>query len=241
MTDDAAEHPTAPTSSLTIPQWFPKELKETARRMHVLALKSSDHTLALVERLIKSPRMENVWQQLSKRQRQKYRAAENFHHKAQPPFHNSLRPSKDIQYSAMRELFVWICMAAHWSWLLQTASPSYSKRAEQLRADAVRVSHSRLSRKGAKLANRLVRAASAYEELGQLPSFDDHRTVVADIVLFMRERFRSPMYGLTAAIASVALEREITASKVREWSRRTKRTKAKRSMGNRAKKLSIST
>jgi hypothetical protein len=45
------------------------------------------------------------------------------------------------------------------------------------------------------------------------------RAAVTEIADFMRERFGSPKYTLTATLSSVALERDITASKVREWTR----------------------
>jgi hypothetical protein len=53
------------------------------------------------------------------------------------------------------------------------------------------------------------------------------RDAVTEIADFMRTHFGSPKYGLTAILASVALERNISDSKVREWTR-PKRTRPKR-------------
>ena len=53
------------------------------------------------------------------------------------------------------------------------------------------------------------------------------RDAVTEIADFMHTHFGSPKYRLTAILASVALERNITHSKVREWTR-PKRTRPKR-------------
>ena len=52
------------------------------------------------------------------------------------------------------------------------------------------------------------------------------RDAVTEIADFMRTHFGSPKYGLTAILASVALERTITDTTVREWTR-PKRTRPK--------------
>ena len=119
---------------------------------------------------------------------------------------------------------------------LTGASIPYTETATRLRADAetIRSGHPRSKRQA--IARRLRDAAEAYDEIGKLESSNHHRTAVADIAKFMRERFGSPMHGLTATVASVALECEVSPSKVREWFSRPTRKKAKRAMGKKAKK-----
>jgi len=145
-----------------------------------------------------------------------------------------------MQYLVLKELLVTICMVAHWPWELQKTLPLHSEKAQELRADASRFRREHPSGKVARLADRLVKAADAYEELGAFASFR-HRAVVVDIAKIMHESFGSPMYRSTATIASVALESEITLSKVREWFSPTTRRKVNRTMGKKTKKRSFST
>jgi hypothetical protein len=239
MADGNADHPANTISSLTIPDWFPKQIAGAARLIYERALNRSQDEATLVARLITDPRMATVWRELEKRERQSHQPTPTFHHKARVDVPPGPQGDIDIQYNAMKQLLAFALLAAKTPRILQSY-PQYSGLANQLRSDADRVRNDQPGAKAERLAKSLVRAADAYDEIGRLESANHYRTAIADIAEFMSERFGSRMHGLTATIASVALEREISPSKVREWFSRPKRKKDKQTMGKTAKRRSVS-
>ncbi len=230
--DKSAPH----KSSLAIPEWFPEQLESSARLLHERALDRSREEAMMVEAIITDPRMELVWIELQKRRRISHRKTQELLH---PPQIGGLpipRADIDIRRRAMEEV-LWFASLAPRLPQVARSFPSYGERANQLRSDAERLRADLPGAKAMRLASRLVKAAEAYEELAGLELESSNRAVVTDIAAFMSERFGSPMHGLTAAIASVILGREISHAKVREWFSRHARKKTKRSMGKSAKKI----
>jgi hypothetical protein len=240
MAGGNADRPANAISSLTIPGWFPKRIEDRARRVYARALHRSQEDATLVARLITDPRMETVWSELEKRERKSHQPTPTFHHKARVDVPLGPQGEIDIRYKVMAELLERAYLAAKTPRILQSYA-QYAGLANQLRIDADRVRNDQLGgAKAERLADRLDKAAEAYDEMGKLESPNHYRAAVADIAEFMSERFGSRMYGLTATIASVALECEISLSKVREWFSRRKRKKSTQTMGKKAKKRSVS-
>jgi hypothetical protein len=153
---------------LNFPPWFPPYIEADARYFHAKAITLGfAWKVAMIERLVGDARMERVWSELLKRQRDKYRKSERFLHRAIPPeFARPVGPI-DAQQAALREAFV-----------------------------------------------RTLQTAEDFKLLEK-----SERDAVTEIAVSMRERFGLVMHKLTATIATVALERDITESKVREWTR----------------------
>ena len=228
-------------SSLSIPPWVPRCLVSKAHQLHAREFKS-DHAwdVALIERLVTDARMEDVWQELTKRKRDaSYRQTKYYHHAAHPPRGASLGTQSEMQAKAILELFVHTFSAARWS-RLPGASIPYSERAESLRRDADIAKKERPKKVAVPFAQKAISMAEAYEDLAKVPVKTD-RAVIIDILEFMKERFGPSMNRVTATLASVALGRPVSQDRVRDLSRRKRAAKsrgepAKKTRGKRAEK-----
>jgi hypothetical protein len=105
---------------------------------------------------------------------------------------------------------------------------SYRDRAEALRAEAKSISEiSRkvydLPRELDRLERSLLQAADAYEKLANASRADSRRQMPAAVTKYIAEElqtlFGHRMYGQTAVVASVILDRDVTTAEAREWCR----------------------
>jgi hypothetical protein len=237
---DPCRH-SAKTTSLSIPPWVPQALASKAHELYARELKLGHGSdAALIERLISDARMEDVWQELTKRKRIAYNPTKDFHHPARPPEGIGSDRHPDTQDRAILELFVYTFSAARWS-RLPGASIPYSEMAERLRRDADIAKKERPKKVAVPFAKKLISTAEAYERLSKVP-VDKTHVVLMDIVELMKARFGPSMHRITAKLASVALGLPVSEDRVRDLSRRKRATKArgkpaKKSRGKKAKKL----
>jgi len=206
--------------ALVFPPWFPAYLEPEARRLYAKAVGLGfKWKIAMVERLVSDSRMHRVWRELSEHKRDRdYRGTDIFEHQATPPLILRSGVTNDaIQQTAIRELF---CVTASIAESFELLSERWSvERAVKLRADADRLHAGQPRKICSALAKKLIVAAEAYEQAERLKPLSRARLVrpVTEIAAFMKERFGSTMYALTATLASVALDLKITPSNVREW------------------------
>src|SRR5262249_13958937 len=198
---------------------FPAYLEPEARRLYAKAVGLGfKWKIAMVERLVSDSRMHRVWRELSEHKRDRdYRGTDIFEHQATPPSDSALWGNDAIQQTAIRELF---CVTASIAESFELLSERWSvERAAELRADADRLHAGQPRKICFALAKKLIVAAEAYEQAERLKPLSRARLVrpVTEIAAFMKERFGSTMYALTATLASVALDLKITPSNVREW------------------------
>src|SRR5262245_50191741 len=200
-------------SPLKFRSWFPDYLKRDAHEMYWRARISAHHGLtewiAMVERLVSDPRMERVWNELSKHKRDKsnYSKTSMFAHGMLPP---------ESQPEAIRCLFLQLGIEAR--------DYNGSRRdnlglTKLLRTHASILEQAQPRQQCKKLAKKLIAAAAAYEEADQLHIRADAMYAVQKIAFLMRDLFGSKMLGLSSTVASVALDQEITPSMVREWTK----------------------
>lgn len=201
---------------------FPVFLQATAGQMHAKALASGDTWKAtLIERLAADGRMDGVWNELSKRSRSDHKATHEYFYAARPPEHAAPAPAPDLQSKAIQELFIWIVIETNRARHYGTPSSSRSEIEERLQQDAARLKLAN-SRRSTAAGNKLRKAAGVYSSLSRPESDSDLANEIAE---FLEERFwASPdrtsgnaMYGITATILSVALDRTITKAAVRGW------------------------
>jgi hypothetical protein len=218
--------------ALTIPTWVPEPVAQAARILHAHHVKSIDAKYnAGLERLIGDERMRSVWNELSKRRREQYQKTDVFLHSANLLWIDSEAP-QDHQGAAMASLL-------YVSVNLTVNNPRVitRKELEKLRSGmldkvaALRTAANEIRRYGPSRAA----AAKVNEDIARgqeelLPKMEAS-TLVVDrdtgdaqsrgfCILFSkycRQLFGSPLYRITAIVASVALEREITSWAVREW------------------------
>jgi hypothetical protein len=214
-----------PTPRLDIPSWVPKPVARMGR--------------GIDRRFLHDPRMRNVWGPLSKR-----RCDGTFMHPASASV--LAANEEERQGRAMAELLHYVVVATISPGTITTRSKAEQKRkrllakAEQLRADAETWLRNAPAAAPFELWSddygpdpcwrRLVDASQAYEEMAAESYAADMRFVLdrargdGDVRWFAlavahkcRALFGSPMYGITAILTSVALERKISQRSVREW------------------------
>ena len=214
--------------AFVFPAWFPAYLQPEAGRLYAKAVGLGfNWKISMLERLVSDSRMRSVWRELSEHKRDRnYRPTDVFEHRAIPPV--VLRPgvtNKEIQQIAIRELFCVTASIAECFELLSERLPV--ERAAELRADANRLQAGQPRKKSSALAKKLIAAAEAYEQAERLKPFSHAQLVraVTEIASFMEARFGSTKNTLTATLASVALDLNITPSNVREWAGRNRPTK----------------
>lgn len=170
------------------------------------------------------PRMERVWRELRRRRR----SSGAF---LRPAYGSSAADAQERQDDAMLELFItaFACRqrprATTTRREIEQQRNHYLAKANELRADARIMPDFDMNRPLA-----LETAAQAYEDYARevcAANFEEMalerqhdgkaRWVALTIGNKFRTLFGSPMYGLTAAIASVVLGREIKPRAVQEW------------------------
>jgi hypothetical protein len=213
--------------SLTIPDWFPKELERRARELHARALSRNPEQAAVVARVVTDARMKRVWQEIGKRRRSPLDARVHLHPATVP----STQDGDDAQHKAMEALLAFAAMIVG----TRPSSADHELQIDRLRQDAADFRASDGSRRTAKLAAALDQAREAYGKKNDLETSQHERRVVDELAAFMQATFGSPMHGLTATVASVVLQHEVSRSKVREWSRPKPRP-TKATMGKRHRK-----
>ena len=214
------EYASAATPGMTIPAWVPRCLVAKAIALHSRETTSGrERDAALIERLTNDGRMERVWQELSKRKRIEHKQTEDFRYPIRPSAGSVPTTAIEAQSRAFLELFMVAFMdTLCWPWLPGN-SVSHREMARNLCVHAESVQGGQPRSKRRQLARRFYDAAKAYEEWEVLEPLDHVHTVsvVINIAAFMNERFGSPMYGLTATVASVALGRDIRRQNVVDW------------------------
>jgi hypothetical protein len=118
--------------------------------------------------------------------------------------------AEDAQTKALAELFFWIVFTVEYCRPSTKDEGSLVVDRLRQRADLLR----RSSGRSAKKANVLSKAADIYESL---PRPDQARGVALELAAYFEERFGDPMYGTTAIIVSVAMQKDVTRAKVRKW------------------------
>jgi hypothetical protein len=96
---------------------------------------------------------------------------------------------------------------------LRAENSGQDRTADLLRESAYRLQANGSRRENAK-ANRLLEAAEIYSSQ---PRCDSARKVAIELAKYLEEHFGNRMYGTTATIVSVALERNVTTAAVRSW------------------------
>jgi type 1 fimbriae regulatory protein FimB/type 1 fimbriae regulatory protein FimE len=225
--NDAA---TPAMTSLSIPDWFPPALTETARQLHSAAVKSNSMDyVALVTRLITDPRMKTVWAELLKRRRgDQYRSTAKFWHAVS----DDVTP--EIQYGQMKFIFkeaVEIGRKFLPSFIRpQMKSAHYRQQVRRIIRDLHYLGRfASTNNTNRRLLRALDDAAEAYQKLGasgiafDRERFEENEIVALDytvnIARIVRNHFGSPLFGTVATISSVALSRSISRSKVHDWCR----------------------
>lgn len=210
--------------SLPIPPWLPPYLVSKARELHARELKlghASD--AALIVRLVTDPRMQVVWQELTKRKRDiSYQQTDDYHHAAIAPVGISGDKSK-IQDAAILELFIATFAFAR-APMLPGSSIPYDEMAKSLRRDADTAAKERPRKQAEPFAKKLISTAEAYERLAKMP-IDNDQVVIKDIIECMKTRFGPSMHKITATLASVALDQKVSVDRVRDLSRRKRATR----------------
>jgi hypothetical protein len=150
---------------------------------------------AMIRRLIIDERMKTVWEKLC------------------PP------SASESECEACLRLFNEAVIYFRHPILIQPPS-DYAERASRLREDANKISKRRPQKKFGRLADKLQKAAKAYDELAQaeLPHKGIKRAV-CDLSESSVLQFGSPHHEIIATIASVALDRKVSRDDVRNWVR----------------------
>ena len=143
--------------------------------------------------------MQRVWQELSKHRRENHRRTEVLRYPARPPAGTGTA-TEDVQSVAMLELFMEAFCAVRQ--LSSGANVPASMMTAQLREDAALLR--RAARKPSRPTKTLLDAAAVYDSA--LPAPDRRRVVAEHLARFLLERFGTPMQGITAILASVALD-----------------------------------
>jgi hypothetical protein len=200
------------------PDWVPNSVLEAAKELFPF----SPH---VIRRLLTDPRMESVWQTL----RQKSRTSPGrYKHSRAPDWPDAL---EGLQQQWMRELFV----AAAASYYHR---PPVITRRELVKLrkpyfDAItRLENAKRSLQGLGIGRKneiSVIDGLILECKMQADALANSWTIIGRdignpqlygslkrLVQIMKSRFNSPMYGITANIASVALDRKVTVGMVRQ-------------------------
>jgi hypothetical protein len=216
--------------SPTIPTWVPEPVAQAAHTLRAHYLKSKNVKFnAVLERLIADGRMGRVWKELSKHRREQHEPTDAFFHSSRLASIDS-QAAQDHQHAAMASLF-------NFAINLAVDAPGVIARNELQRVrnrmldkvEALRLAADELRRYGQAAAAKVNEdIARSHEE--QLPKMVASPLVVdrdtgdakarGFCILFTgycRQLFGSPLWGITAIVASVALGREISARAVREW------------------------
>jgi hypothetical protein len=202
---------------LQIPGWFPPCLVSKAKELYARELNlGREVDAALIERLVADPRMERVWQELSKRIRVEHKATNEPVHPVTPPDGFVSNPDTELRQRAFLELFVGTFVVVRHPNLPRARIP-YSTRAERLRRDARTLVAERPQKEGAKAVKKLIAAAEEYERLARTSRPRDQiLSITKDVVMLMKERFGSHLYRTAATLISVAVDQKVNVDFVRE-------------------------
>ena len=222
---------------LDIPSWVPEPIAQYA---NIYGADGGRVSQAALRSLACDPRMKGVWRQLSRHARNGA-----FFHPARRPL--SASTAEDRQNAAMLKLFSVACGCQELDGeMTMTRGQAEQKRncflakAEELKTDAL------MMRRQPRLSDELVDVGAAYAGyasnearyqtlLAAAQACEDYaseislatalerrhdgraRWVALTIADTFRILFGKPMYGLTATIASVILDREIEPRTVQQW------------------------
>jgi hypothetical protein len=230
-----------------LPDWLPRLIAKRAQAL-IAEAENSSHVedLALIRRLTTDPRMKSVWKYLQRKKRNHHKWTGDYENPVFDPIPNAPFPapfpsrSVWMQHLAMEKFYCDLICMMTWGRFGRFGAPHpatedlakwrtpYLERAAELRAEAKLVSEINRSvencpRELDKVAHRLTQAAVAYEELAHASHADSERrvpaVVTAQIAKDLKVLFGRKMYGQAATVASVILEREVTAAETREWCR----------------------
>ena len=223
MDGDARDAP----GSLPLLPWVPDAVAYAARALYADAVRRHDNQyLEVLKRLVTDCRMQPAWAQLLKRRRKQYRSTEPFFHPAKPVWDipdNTL----ERQHRAIGSLlFLAVNLA------VDSARVMTRREVETVRRKALDdASKLRDVAKFLSPPDPALEAADAREREAALwgAAYSGPLVVQRDmgdararyfVILFAsqcRQLFGSPLYGLTATVASVALGRQLTPRPVRQW------------------------
>jgi hypothetical protein len=191
---------------------FPAALQRTASLLHTKADYSGNlEKAALIARLTADSRMDPVWNELTKRKRSNHKPTSAFFYPASPPPEAPALSTGPAQTKALEELFYSIVIAVECSRHLST-DPVVGV-ADLLLEEACRL-QSGISRRLRSKASQLSNAAKIYSTARKA---NPAQEVALELAAYFEERFGDPMYGTTATIVSVALEKKVTRRMVRNW------------------------
>jgi hypothetical protein len=220
------------STSLTVPTWVPEPVARAARTLREHYLKSNNvkHN-AVLERLIADERMRRFWKEFSRHRREQHQKTDAFLRSANVLWIDSEAP-QDHQNAAMNSLLNFAVNLAVNAPRVITPKELETVRSGMLdKVAALRLAADEIRRYGPSQAA----AAKANDDIArnleeQLSKMEASPLVVhrdtgdaqarCFCILFTdycRQLFGSPLYGITAIIANVALEREITARTVEGW------------------------
>jgi hypothetical protein len=191
---------------------FPATLQRTASLLHTKADYSGNLKQAsLIARLTADSRLDAAWNELTKRARSNHKPTLKFSRPASPPSYAAAMSAEEAQMKALQELFCEVVLMVEYHRPFSSLAGARVAHAILKEASSLRNGNSRKSKSK---ANQLSKAATAIVSLVQP---DPAREIALELNTYFEERFRSPMYGTTAVIVSVALERNVTRAMVRNW------------------------
>jgi hypothetical protein len=219
------------STSLTVPTWVPEPVAQAARALHDHHLKANNVKSCALQRLVADERMRRVWGELSKRRRERYQKTDVFQYCANLPWVDTDAP-QDHQDAAMASLLYFAVNHAGNAPRVITRKELETVRGKEhdkVAALGVAADEIRLYGPSQAAAVKVIEdhARNLEEQLSKMeasPLVVERDTGDAQArcfcILFAgrcRQLFGSPLYGITAIVASVALGREITDRAAREW------------------------
>jgi hypothetical protein len=218
--------------ALTIPPWVPEPVAQAARTLHAHFPKSNNAKYDVVlKRVVADERMRNVWKQFSRRRRTHHKPTDVFLQSVDLLRIDSEAP-QDHQDAAMTSLLNFaVNLAVDGPRVITPEKLETVRRRIRNDLEALRTAANAIRRHApneaavAKVNGDLAR--NLEDQLSRMeasPLVVDRDTGDAQArcfcILFTRhcrQLFGSPLYGITAIVASVALGRNITQRAVREW------------------------
>jgi hypothetical protein len=205
--------------SLAIPSWVPDAVATAARALHADVLKWADQNylksyVEVLQRLVADPRMQRVWAELLKRRRDSTRTL--LHPAKQTRYFDDEATQQNIALASLLYLAVNLVMS----------DPTVMTRA-QVAAERCRCIDDQMAalhRGDVSAARDHEAKATAWGAAASARLVVDRDTGDAQgrcfAILFAdqcRRFFGSPLYGVTAEVASVAIGRPFTRRMIRGW------------------------
>jgi hypothetical protein len=206
------------------PDWVPTLVLDAAKELLLLPLR--DHEKLRICRLITDRRMKTVWQTLGQRSRKEPRRYTHYNGPDWP------EAWEGLQQHRMKELFIATAAGLYYNQRPVSTRRELAKLRKPFFDTVARLKQAKESLRslGIGRQNEIVTIDHLILECEMQADSLGHGWIIVDrkvgdpqirgylqkLAEIMQRRFGSPMYGVAASIASVALEKKITAAMVRE-------------------------